>query len=257
MFLVPRTVYSAFERLPLGVAAAGRAGAGLAMPETDGFLMNPAQCSPFFITASWSEPYGLKELGAKFIGASHKAAHWGASISAHQTGDEVYREQEFRATGATHVSQDLDLGVAVQWRHLEIETLPSGEALSMDVGVRAKIQDGARIGAVWRNPTRARLSNYEDRLPEALAVGISVDADSRTVVALDAVQESGYPLELRGGVDVQVLKPLTLRGGVQFNPGHYALGFTLRQQGVRVNYALQWHRTLGASHFVGLGFSLR
>ena len=119
------------------------------------------------------------------------------------------------------------------------------------------MQEGVRFGAVWRNPTKARLANYEDRLPDGLCAGLSIDADARTVVALDAVQESGYPLELRSGVDVQVLKPLTVRGGVQFNPGQYALGFTIRQSVVRVNYALQWHRMLGASHFVGLSFTLR
>lgn len=241
----------------MGVAASGRAGAGLAMPDHDAFLMNPAQASPFFITANWSEPYGLKELGTKSISASHLATTWGASLTALQSGDVAYHEQELRGTGVARVRQDLDMGIAVRWQRLDIESLPSGDAFTCDLGVRGNIQEGTRFGAVWRNPTQGRLANYEDRLPEALGVGLSVSADSRTIVAVDAIQESGYPLELRAGVDVLVFKPLTVRGGAQFNPGQYALGFTLRQRAARMHYAFQWHRALGASHFVGLSVTVR
>lgn len=249
--------WAAFERTAQGVSASGRAGAGLALSEPGSFLLNPAMCGATTAFAGWSQPFGLKEFGTEFLGASHRFSNWGAALLITQMGDEAYREQSLKAASTLRVRNDLDLGIAANWQRIDIAEFPKGDAVSVDLGMLARIQEDVRFGAVWHNATRSQLSNYEDRLPESIATGLCIDADSRTTVVIDALQESGRRLEFRGGVEVAAMKPLILRGGVLFDPAQYAFGFTLRHRGIRVNYGLQWHRTLGASHFAGLDILLK
>lgn len=249
--------WAAFERTAQGIAASGRAGAGLALYEPGSFMLNPAVTGASSAIAGWSQPYGMAEFGTEFLGANHLFSRWGAGLVFQRQGDEAYLEQTIQAAGNYQVRHDLDLGVSASWQQLDIATLAKGNAASFDFGMLTRIQDAVRFGAVWRNVTRAQLSSYEDHLPESIAAGLCIKADSRTTVAIDAQQEPGHTLEFRGGLEVVAMKPLILRCGVLFDPAQYAFGFTLRHRGIRVNYGLQWHRALGASHFAGLDILLK
>ncbi|MCB9391130.1 MAG: hypothetical protein H6506_00570 [Calditrichaeota bacterium] len=249
--------YAAFERFPVPVCAAGRGGSGVAMSDEASGWLNPASEAPTGISGGWSEPFGLRELGAEYLCGAITQKTWSASAMVSQLGDRRYGEQMFRGLGSRQFTPDLRAGLALTWHHLDIETLPPGNALAVEAGVQATLRPDTKVGAVWRNAGSARLSNYQDRLPEHLAAGVCFEADRRSKVLLDVVQESGQRLEIRSGLEAAVMKALTLRGGVLFEPAQYTLGGTIRHRGISVNYAFQWHRTLGATHFAGLDIALR
>lgn len=250
-------VMAAFERTAYSTRAAGRAGAGIAAVEPGCQWLNPAVSHRSSIALGWSEPFGLAELGSEFGCAQYNAPRWSGGIMVSRLGDASYSEQTVRGGANYAVGQDLSLGFAASWHDLAIQSLPSGDAATVDVGLLTTLRSDLRIGAVWRNLTRAQLSDYEDRLTESITVGGSFDVDSRTTAMLDAVQESGFPLEIRAGAQVSAFKQLILRCGVLFDPAQYALGLTLKHRLLYANYALQWHRSLGATHFIGLDIELK
>jgi hypothetical protein len=76
--------------------------------------------------------------------------------------------------------------------------------------------------------------------------------DRRTRAGIDIIQEEGFPLDMRGGIESDIYKVLTLRFGARSQPVQYAAGLSLRYRSFQVNYAMNWHPELGASHVAGL-----
>lgn len=249
--------YAAFERDAVDPVSRSLSGAGLALDRMGGFAQNPALASPRMLGIRWEQPYGARELTSEMAAVAFPIREWSGAATFEQTGDEAYREQRAVALANYAVQPDLRVGLAAQWSALAIQGLPDGSAATLTVGLQGRLSQDLAGAVVWRNALRAKLSRYEDRLPTLLAAGLAFAADDNTTFVLDAAQEPGWPVELRGGVQMRILKPLTLRAGARFDPAEYSTGFSLKHRSLNFHYALSWHRELGATHGLGLDFQWR
>ncbi len=248
---------AAFERSVSDPVAAGMGRSGLIFERSGGFLVNPAIRFKQNVAVWWDRPYGLPELGSERVIAAFpvKDTNFGASYG--QTGDKAYSERQICAAGSYAFASDFRAGVSASLYDLTIDGLPSGRAGVINFGIVGQVANDLKAAAVWNNFSQSKLSNYEDELPTSLAAGLLFAADDRTDLAMEFEQQPGWPTEVHAGINSRVLKPLTLRGGVRFNPAEYTAGFSLMHRAVQVHYALLWHRDLGASHAIGLDVFLR
>ncbi len=248
-----------FEISPTGPRSDGLGGAGTAL-SGDGWskLRNPAsvRVGRSTITGGWSQQFGLPELTREAAGGQFGFRSVECGIAAETFGGTVYRESTLRIQTSHRPSHRFSMGAELAGHTLEINGYPGGRGAAVTVGVVAAPIPDLKIGAVWRNVARPRLSTYRDRLPESLTMGIVANLGARALVVADLVQERYFPLEVRGGGELLVLPQLSLRVGARAEPFRPAAGFSARMSGFELHYAGDIHPDLGASHSVGLEFRL-
>jgi len=245
----------AFERPAVDPVTGGLAGAGLALGRLHGLATGHSEA--IVAGLRWEQPYGIPELAGRTLLVGFPVSKYRGLASVQDRGDEAYREQSVALHCERAIQPGLDGSIGLSWHRLTIDGLPTGNAVELDLQARKQVGDDVRFAMAWRNPLRARLSNYEDRLPESLTLGAAFSPDRATTLVLDVEQEAGWPIDVRGGIEMQVLKSLLVRAGTRFDPVEYGAGFTVRQSKLRFHYALNWHRDLGATHALGLDLQWR
>lgn len=252
-----KIVNAAFERALADPIASGMGRSSVILERPGGFLANPALGFRQNVAVWWDRPFGLAELGSERVIATLPVQDINLGASLCQTGDKAYSERQFTLASSYGIAPDLRAGLSASLYGLSIDGLPSGNAGILNIGVVGQVTSDLQAAAVWNNLSQSQLSNYEDELPSSLVAGLLFGADERTKLALEFEQQPGWPTEVRTGINSRVLKPLTIRGGARFNPVEYTAGFSLRHRSLQVDYALLWHRDLGASHAIGLDVFLR
>jgi hypothetical protein len=82
---------------------------------------------------------------------------------------------------------------------------------------------GVKLGNVFN----ARIGKTVEPLPREMSVGLGYMPKPGAVFQLDFYKESGFPLEVRGGMEHRVLSPLSLRMGISTSPDRLTCGLAL------------------------------
>jgi hypothetical protein len=103
--------------------------------------------------------------------------------------------------------------------------------------------------------TASALQVSTETLPQDLSGGIWYAPIPELHITLEAGKELLSAPEIRVGVEVDILKQLTLRAGIIDNPSVVTGGCAFRAADVTVDYAFAYHWVLGATHEIGLTIS--
>lgn len=128
-------------------------------------------------------------------------------------------------------------------------------ALGMDFGAMVNFDDKAQLGAVVKNFNQPKLLDNSDDIPTIFSSGIAVFPFEEVTLTFDLSYDKRYKSQLHFGQEVELIKNLPLRFGIQTSPARYAFGVGFNFEKMSVDYAYLNHPVLDGSHKLSFSFS--
>jgi hypothetical protein len=247
--------HASFENWGVNARAAGLGFAFTALPK-DAF--NPAGLSEVyrvFLSGTSTHLFGLSTLQYKALTFIQPLSNFGTmGFGLEWFWLEKFKQRRYRVGWGRCVSQNLSIGLNLNYLKLSIEEFGSSSSLGFDVGIRGK-WGRWRSGIFLENINRVKLG--ED-LPLRAKVGISISLMEEFVLIFD------YCKEYRGkrwenfsiGVEYSVFKSLSFRIGSVSESKIFTSGIGFRFREITLDYAYILHPALPSTHQFTLKLSL-
>lgn len=201
------------------------------------------------------QAFGLAELRLGAVRAAQPLPWVTAVVGAQTFGFDQFREYQFPVGLARAVSlgttRALAVGAEARYTHVSIPGYGSDGAAGLTLGAQVQVMRTLRAGAQAVNLNAPTLGSG-DELPRLLHIGLAYHPQDAFLLVLDAVKDVLFPVSYRGGVEVQPVESLTLRGGVATQPTRFTAGLGVHVGRLTANVAAERHDVLGWSPAVGL-----
>jgi hypothetical protein len=127
-------------------------------------------------------------------------------------------------------------------------------ALGMDFGAIVKLDNKIQLGAVVKNFNQPELLDNSDDIPTIFSSGIAVFPFEEVTLIFDFSYDKRYKGQLHFGQEIELIKNLPLRFGIQTSPARYAFGIGFNFEKMNVDYAYLNHPVLKGSHKLSFSF---
>lgn len=200
--------------------------------------------------------YNLKELSHTAFLASLplKKASLGLSIS--RFGFNLYNENKFSLGYGQLLSNDFALGLQLNYHSTVIaEGYGNNKSLSANIGLLTMLSDELQIAVLLINPTKARLSDYEDeRYQTLIRLGILYAFSKKVFLASELERSMNTKSILKVGMEYFFQNCIYLRAGMSTNPQLSSFGFGYNRKAIKVDFASTYHTSLGVSPQISIQF---
>ncbi|TVR40523.1 MAG: hypothetical protein EA392_03700 [Cryomorphaceae bacterium] len=180
------------------------------------------------------------------------------AVSVTTFGYELYNESKFGLAYAMPLSDNLRMGVQLNYHHTHIaEGIGNLSHFTGEIGLQADITDELSIGAHVFNPTLTQMAEYNnERIPTAIRLGAQYQFNENFFLAVEGFQNIYDRPSMRIGMEYHVIEQLYLRGGVGTTPTLASFGFGLKLKNLFIDLASSYHSTLGFSPQVSLSYNM-
>jgi len=201
------------------------------------------------------QAFELAELRLGAVRAAQPLSWMTAVVGAQHFGFDQFRELQFPVGVAREVSlgttRTLAIGAEARYTHVSIPGYGSDGTVGLTAGAQVQVVRTVRVGMQAVNLNAPTLGTGEE-LPRLLQIGLAYHPQEAFLLVVDAVKDVLFPVSYRGGVEVQPVESLTLRGGVATQPTRFTAGPGLHVGRLTVHIAAERHHVLGWSPAVGL-----
>lgn len=248
---------AAFERSVIGGRPAGMGGAFVSLSgDLWAATMNPALLTTLderMVGASVSPGlYGMPELRRGAAAYVEPTTIGTFALSGMRFGFALYHETTLSLAWGMRLPRGLDVGIAFRIHHLGVEGYGSAAALGIDLGARMAVLPALDIGVAIANVNLPSIGASRDRLPVVVAFGFTCTPVRGLTICAGFEKDVLYPASFHAGVEYSPVSTISLRGGVESEPGVYSTGLGLTLGAVDAEYALRGHPVLGMTHEVSL-----
>jgi hypothetical protein len=207
--------------------------------------------------ASLSRLFELDELSEKEIYLVYPFDHFSLGAGAYIFGRADYYQETVLALGIGYAFKDY-LSFGSNFKYMRVSFSPSYKALwalGMDFGVVSKFDNKVQLGAVVKNFNRPELLDNSDDIPTIFSSGTAVFPFEGVTLTFDLSYDKRGKGQLHFGQEVELIKNLPLRFGIQTSPARYSFGVGFNFEKMDVDYAYLNHPVLGGTHKISLAFS--
>jgi len=171
-------------------------------------------------------------------------------------GDEFLSETFLRLGYGRKLSEQLSIGIELDYFSLDAGLYGSKGAATFGIGVLYKVNAKLQVGAHFFNPLNITLTNQEndDIINNALRVGATYRPSKKVFVNFEAEKNIDDPLVAKIGVDYSLKEAVALRIGYASEPDLLTVGVGFLIQQIRIDLAGSFHWELGASPHVSLSY---
>jgi hypothetical protein len=252
---------AAFDNCGSSARALSLGGASMALADEASVIsLNPAGLGFFQRTgfqASLSRLFELDELSEKEFYLVYPFKSFSLGVGTYVFGKADYYQEMVLTFALGYALKDyLSLGLSSKYMRVSFSpTYKALSALGMDFGAVAKFDNKARLGAVIKNFNQPELLDNFDDIPTVFSSGIAVFPFEQVTLTLDFSYDERDKGQLHFGQEVELIKNLPLRFGIQTSPARYAFGIGFDFERMDVDYAYLNHPVLKGSHKLSFSFS--
>lgn len=197
-------------------------------------------------------PFGFSELANGFI-AYHEPFDFGSfGIGAMTYGFELYRENKLSFGFSYNYLGKFFTGTTLNLHTVSINNYGSDNTFYLNIGGLYYLTQSFRLGFSVQNLNRASFGNEKDNIPVIFNTGFSYGVIEDLTFNLAFEKDIRYNFSLRGGIEYNLLKYLSLRSGFSNEPSNYSAGIGINYSYFSLDYAFFTHTDLGITHQVGL-----
>lgn len=247
------------ENFPIGARSAAMGNASVSLSDVWSAQHNQAGLG-FVQNISagvfYENRFSLKELSLKgaVIALPVKGGAFGLCIS--NFGYSQYSENKYCFSFAKAFSEKFSMGISMDYLTTKIaEGYGSKGALAAEAGIQAKPIKGLTIGVHLFNPTRAKLSDYNnERLPTIIRLGADYNFSDKVTLAIETEKDIAQKSIFKAGIEYKAVKEFYLRAGIATNPTLSSFGFGLNLKNFKIDVSANYHQVLGFSPLFGLTY---
>ncbi len=168
----------------------------------------------------------------------------------------AYEESKAGFAYAKEFGANVAVAMLIDYHQLRIPNYGSNRAFSMDAGLQYQLNNRIRIGMYYANVGNATYDqDVYGVIPSFIRIGTGYLLDN-VMIASDVVYDrysGGFDGHL--GIEYDLLKALSLRGGLSFNPMQQYTGFGLVWESLVFDVAATFHPRLGTSPQIGICYA--
>ncbi len=250
--------FGSFEDLSTSARLTALADAGVAWPfGADCLFLNPAglHSNGFDLHLFYSKPFGLNELHLGNCAVRYSTNRYTGALGIQNFGNSSYHENQVLAAVAVRFMPTVVLGGTCRIGSLAIDGYGHTTSILFDLGMTTRLHTKWFWGFSIKNAGNAKIGVSREALPTVLTTGFCFAPHRSLVLLFDVSKDTRFPLDIRCGIDYNVLPPLTLRLGVGNEPTRFGAGFSLFVNRFRFDYAFSSHLELGLTHMFSIGMS--
>lgn len=178
-------------------------------------------------------------------------------IAVNRYGLSSYNQNSISFAYAKKFGNQLSMAMTVNYHQLKITNYGSSNGFSVDVGFYYKIDQKLGLGAYVTNPSKQKFVNSEISapIPTSLNVGASYLLSDKVLIATTISKPIDNPVDVRLGLEYQLIKLLSLRAGVNANPFKQFAGFGVEIRKLSIDFATAFDNNLGYSPQLALGYA--
>ncbi len=244
---------------PENAANLALGGAGIAFEKPVNGVVNPAQLaqSPKVSALAYSTvPFGIggwRAHGVQLAKSIQK--NGGFSLDVLHNGIEAYREQRVQVGYGRRLGSQLALGANIQGMRASANEYGSRSAIGFAIGVTARPLPNLQMGAVVQNPVGQKIDGHT--VGNVLRMGAVWQPSETVALTAEVGKDQSRPAQFRAGVEYRPSPLVRLRLGTRTQPARIAAGagFALKN-GIRMDFATEWHPTLGLTPAAMVGWGI-
>jgi hypothetical protein len=207
----------------------------------------------------YEDRFMLKEISTRggAVALPVKGGTFGLCIT--NFGYSLYSENKYSLSFAKAFGDKFAAGIALDYLSTHISEATSGTraVFGAEAGIIAKPMKGLTIGAHVFNPTRAKISSYNDeRLPTIIRLGADYNFSDKVTLAVETQKDIVQKAEFKAGIEYRAVKEFYLRIGISTNPSLSSFGFGINLRNFKLDLSASYHQTLGISPQVGMSYAL-
>jgi hypothetical protein len=209
-----------------------------------GLAKSKTFCGAFAYEARPSLP-GANRMAATFITPSKFGV---GAIGFFRFGDELYSEQMVTG-GFSNQFGIASLGLKLNYIQYRAEGFGTKKAVSINFGGIAELTHKISVGAYITNINQPRISMQDsERVPTRLSAGVSFKASEKVLLLTEIEKDLEHSPIVKGAFEYTIHKKVFVRNGFNLNPnaGFFGIGFVTRW--LKIDYAIQYNRSLNFSH---------
>jgi len=251
-------VSTAIDSAVPGVRSAALRESNIAAKTTpEQFLINPALSAyveSLTIDTWHSRLFGLKELplsGGSMV-LPYRIANLGLAVQ--YFGHSLYQEMMLTANLSRRWQSGVHAGVNVRYHRTDVQRYGNSSVLSIDAGFIYEALTCLRFGGSISNMNHPAVNKFGEELSQIVRVSCAYDPADNAAVYLAVQKDGAFEPEVSIGMEISPIESFTFFSGVVLNDVKPAAGFQVKIKRVQMNYALQHHFELGATHVAGISF---
>lgn len=260
LFLFSSDLTAGNDNHPVGGRSAGMAHSSVTLSDVWAGHQNQAGLIGLKSTTAgifYENRYLIPELSLKagIVAMPFKNGVFALSVS--NFGFTLYNESKVGLAYAMKISDKVSAAVQLDYLNTQIgEGYGNKSALAGEAGIRAELTDALTIGAHIFNPTRAKLSEYNDeRVPTIMRLGVDYKFSEKVFVSVETLKDMDHKAVFKAGLEYHVIEQLYLRTGISTNPALNTFGFGLELKQFKIDFATSLHSVLGYSPQLSLTYA--
>jgi hypothetical protein len=147
------------------------------------------------------------------------------------------------------LGKNISGGLKVNYLNLNLGDFYGSKSIfSADLGLIAKLNSELKMGVVIKNPTLAKLADFEDeRIPTSIQLGFdyAVSEQLNTIISIE--KDISYASSIKAAIIYSPLEKLTIRAGVGTYPTTFGFGLGTQIKKINIDLGTQYHQILGFS----------
>lgn len=163
-------------------------------------------------------------------------------------GYSAYNESELSVGYARKISSMVDIGMALNYYHIRINSYGSAGAINFELGSIFHITEQLHTGIQVYNPLQSKLGkNTGEKLASVYKAGLGYELSKSLLTTLEVIKQSNTVTNIHIGVQYKPLKQFFLRMGYITGSNQLYAGAGYQYKRLRVDVTAGFHQRLGFS----------
>lgn len=176
-------------------------------------------------------------------------------ISVERYGFSEFNDQKVGISYAKRFGDSFRMAIGLRYYQLNVSQYGSAKAFTIEMGFQLKVTGAFTIASHIANPNQSQYKNLPgSTLPVKLTVGGSFRFSDRLFLIADVRKYLKYPIDGMTGIEYDIIKWFSMRGGVSMNPFKQYTGFGINYNKMRLDVSVASHPSLGYSPQIALGY---
>ena len=253
--------YGSFENATIGARYCGMGRTSVGFVDTpEAIYLNPAGLAlrnDLSLSGYIVHPYGVKEIVIAAAMMKIPVSHFMIGCGIKTYGNRQYHEKHISLSIANCFGKHLRAGMTMHIMKLTIERYGADSAIGCDIGLMLNIRSNISYGFYAGNLGRSCIGGRKESIPQVLVTGLHYQPDDDSSINVDIFKDVLYPIELRLGFEYFPISCAGFRAGFQTSLKIFSAGFGFKFHHIDIDYGIETHPYLNASHQFSIKIKLK
>lgn len=203
---------------------------------------------------SGEQRFLLTEINSLSAGVAYGKGFGTFGLSLGYYGFKDYNEQKIGLAYARKLFDKLSIGLQFDFLNTQIAEYGSKGLVTFEIGLQSQITKKIHLAAHVFSPATISVTE-DDVLPTVFKLGGAYLPSDRVTFLIEVEKDLDYPVQVKAGLEYQILDAVSLRAGVGTNPTlmSFGVGYQLKS-GLSIDVGARVHQVLGVMPAVGMVF---